>query len=154
MSIMPKDNVIDCNAEGPTVAFPFAPAMFIEASAPSNMSVFEVRQMGLEKEVPCLSELLTLWWGDLKTEVQMLSMQTHGDGMRCPFDWYQHIMPGLALWHLRFNHLKMIWEVLGTATERSALQSAADHWHRDETIRPSNYHLFEDLPSIVIELEL
>lgn len=86
---MPKNNVIDGNAEGPTVAFPFAPAMFSEASAASNMSVFGdlvVRQVGLKKEDLCLLELLTLRWGDLKTEVQMLSMQTHGDGMRRPFD--------------------------------------------------------------------
>lgn len=78
----------------------------------------------------------------------MLSMQTHGVGMKRPFDQYQHIIPGLALRHLRFSYLKMIWEVFypgGTVTERSTLQWAADHWHRDKTTRPSDFHSLEDL---------
>lgn len=115
------------------------------------MSVFEdlvIRQIGLTKEDPRWAELLTLWWGDLKTEVQMISMQAHGVGMKRPFDRYQHIMPGLALWHLRFNYLKMVWEIFypgGSATERSTLQWAADHWHRDKTTRPSDFLSLEDL---------
>lgn len=61
---MPKINVIDCKAEGPTIAFPFAPVMFSESSAAGNMSVFEdlvIRQMGLEKDDIRWSELPTLW---------------------------------------------------------------------------------------------
>lgn len=52
--------------------------------------------------------------------------------MKRSFDQYQHTMAGLTLWHLRFNYLKMIWEVFylgGIATERSTLQWTADHWH-------------------------
>lgn len=50
---MPKIIVIDCKAEGPTIAFPFAPGMFSKFSAAGNMSVFEdlvIRQMSLEKD--------------------------------------------------------------------------------------------------------
>lgn len=42
----------------------------------------------------------------------------------------------------------MVWEVFypgGTATERSTLQWAADHWHRDKTTRPTDFHSLEDL---------
>lgn len=78
----------------------------------------------------------------------MLSMQGHGIGANRPFETYKHLMPGLALWHLRFNYLKMIWELFypgGSSTERSTLQWAADHWHRDKTTRPTDFHLLEDL---------
>ena len=75
-------------------------------------------------------------------------MQTNGAGMHLPYDRYQHIFPGLALWHLKFNYLKMVWELFypgGSATERSTLQWAANHWYRDKTTRPTNFHSLEDL---------
>lgn len=78
----------------------------------------------------------------------MLSMQNYGIGIDRAYDRYQHIFPGLALWHLRFNYLKMIWEVFypgGSASERSTLQWAAEHWHRDKTTRPTDFHSLEDL---------
>lgn len=78
----------------------------------------------------------------------MLSMQSHGIGMNRPYDQYQYLFPGLALWHLRFNYLKMVWELCypgGSATERSTLQWAADHWHRDKTTRPTDFYSLEDL---------
>ena len=42
----------------------------------------------------------------------------------------------------------MVWELFypgGSATERSTLQWAADHWHRDKTTRPTDFHSLEDL---------
>lgn len=75
-------------------------------------------------------------------------MQSQSIGMNRPYDQYQHLFPGLVLWHLRFNYLKMIWELFypgGSATERSTLQWAANHWHRDKTTRPTDFHLLEDL---------
>ena len=68
--------------------------------------------------------------------------------MHQAYNEYQYIFPGLALWHLRFNYLKMVWELFypgGSATERSTLQWATDHWHRDKTIGPTDCHSFEDL---------
>lgn len=108
---MPVINLIDCKHEGATEAYAFAPSMYNESSTAGNMSVFEdlnVIQMGVDKTDPWWAEWLTIWWGDLKTEVQMLSMQSHGIGMNRPYDQYQHLFPGLALWHLRFNYLKMV----------------------------------------------
>lgn len=81
---MPKVDVIDCKTEGSTIAYLFAPAMASESTTAGNISVFEdlnINQLGLKKEDPRFGELLTLWWGDLKTEVQMLSMQGLGVGM-------------------------------------------------------------------------
>lgn len=104
--------------------------------------------MGIEKTDLRWEDWLTIWWGDLKTEVQMLGMQAHGVKMDRAYDRYQHIFPGLALWHLRFNYLKMVWELFypgGSATERSTLQWAADHWHRDKTTKPTDFHSLEDL---------
>lgn len=74
-------------------------------------------------------------------------MQRLGQGMDRAYDRYQHLFPGLALWHLRFNYLKMVWEVFypgGLALERSTLQWATDHWHRDKTTRPTDFHSLED----------
>ena len=78
----------------------------------------------------------------------MLSIQAHGVRSNRAYDRYQHLFPGLALWHLRFNYLKMIWELFypgRSSTERSTLQWAADHWHRDKTTRPKDFHSLEDL---------
>ena len=64
------------------------------------------------------------------------------------YDRCQHIFPGPALWHLRFNYLKMVWELFypgGLAIERSTLQWASNHRHRDKTTRPIDFHFLENL---------
>lgn len=150
-SAMPIINCIDCKTERKTAAYAFAPSMHSKASTAGNIAVFEdlnIFQMGLDKTNSRWADHLMIWWGDLKTEVQMLSMQGHGIGMNRPYERYQHIMPGLALWHLRFNYLKMVWELFypgGSTSERSTLQWAADHWHRDKTTKPTDFYLLEDL---------
>lgn len=147
---MPATNRIDCKKERCREAYPFAPSMFSESSTAGSLSVFEdlnIVQIGLDKSDARWDDWLTLWWGDLKTEVQMLSMQAHGIRSNRAYDRYQHLFPGLALWHLQFNYLKMIWELFypgGSFTERSTLQWA-DHWHQDKTTRPTDFHLLEDL---------
>lgn len=130
---MPKVDIIDCKTEGSTLAYPFAPAMASESTTTRNINIFKdlnINQLGLQKEESRFGELLIIWWGDLKTEVQMLSMQTYGIGMDRPYDRYQHIFLDLALWHLQFNYLKMVWEIFylgGSASEQSTLQWAANH---------------------------
>ena len=125
---MPKFDNIECKTKGMTSAFLFAPVMASKSTTTGNISVFEelnINQLGLAKDNLCFDELLYIWWGDLKTKVQMLSMQNHGLEMNRLYDRYQHIFLGLALWHLCFNYLKMVWEVFysGSSTsERSTLQ--------------------------------
>ncbi|MCJ1471086.1 hypothetical protein MMC07_009734 [Pseudocyphellaria aurata] len=119
---------IDYSKVGATEAHAFAPSMFSESSTAGNILVFKdlnVIQMGIEKDDPRWDDWLTLWWGDLKTKIQMESMQKVNVAARKAYDCYQHIFPGLALWHLRFNYLKMVWEVFypgRSANERSSLQ--------------------------------
>ncbi len=130
---MPKVDIIECKTKGVTSAFPFAPAMASESTTARNISVFEelnINQLGLAKDDPRFDELLYIWWGDLKTEVQMVSMQNYRLRMDRPYDGYQHIFSGLTLWHLRFNYLKIVWEVFypgGSTSERSTLQWANDY---------------------------
>lgn len=132
---MLKVDIVNCESEGATEAYPFAPSMANESTTAGNISVFEdlnIYQLVLDKDDPHFGDLLTLWWGDLKTEVQMLGMKGIGVGSKQAYDRYEHFFPGLALWHLRFNYLKMVWEIFypgGSASERSTLQWAADHWH-------------------------
>lgn len=78
----------------------------------------------------------------------MLKMQAYSLFMDWDYNCYQYIFSGLALWHLRFNFLKMIWELFyprSFATKRSTFQLAANHWHRDKIIRPNDFHLLQDL---------
>lgn len=82
------------------MTYPSVPAMASENTTAGNISAFEepsLNQLGLKKEDPQFGELLTIWRSDLKTEVQILSMQGYGVGMDRPYDRYQHIFPGLAL---------------------------------------------------------
>ena len=108
---MPVIDVIDYKTEGTTKAYLFAPFMASKSTIAGNISVFEdlnINQIGWDKDDPRFNEHLILWWGDLKTEVQMLSMQALGASCIRAYDCYQYIFPGLALWHLQFNYLKMI----------------------------------------------
>lgn len=88
---MPKVDVIDCRTEGSTLAFPFAPVMASESTTAGNISVFDdlnINQQGLTKDDPRFNKSVYIWWGDLKTEVQMLSMQNYGIGMDRPYNLY------------------------------------------------------------------
>lgn len=71
-SDMPVIDVIDCKKEGCTEAFPFAPFIYSESSTAGNIGVYEdlvIHQMRFDKEDETFAKDLTLWWGDLKTEV-------------------------------------------------------------------------------------
>lgn len=78
----------------------------------------------------------------------MLRMKRLGGGSKQAYDRYKHLFAGLALWYLCFNYLKIVWEIFypgSSASERSTLQWTADHWHRDKTTRPTDFHFLEDL---------
>lgn len=87
---MPIVNKIDCRKEGSTHAYAFAPSMASEATTAGNMAVFEdiSSQLGLSKDDPRYEDVLTIWWGDLKTKVQMLSMQGNGVDAEKTYDTY------------------------------------------------------------------
>ena len=78
---MPTIDRIQCQREGKTETYAFAPSMFKESSLAGSQSVFEdlnVVQMGIEKNDDQWNNWLTIWWGDQKTEAQMLGMQANG----------------------------------------------------------------------------
>lgn len=55
----------------------------------------------------------------------MLSMKAQEVGMDRAYNRYQQLFPGLILWHLYFNYLKMMSEVFypgRSASEKSTLQ--------------------------------
>ena len=65
--------------------------------------------MDIDKTNPYWSNWFTIRWGNLKIKVQMLDMQDYDIGLiDCPYNQYQYMFPGLALWHLHFNYLKRI----------------------------------------------
>lgn len=58
--------------------YAFAPLMFSESSLTDNQLVFKnlnVIQIGIDKTNLRWDDWLTIWWGNQKTEVQMLGMQ-------------------------------------------------------------------------------
>ena len=60
-----------------------------KSTTAGNISVFEdlnIGQLGLDKDDPRFDELLTLWWRDLKIEVQILGMKKLGVGSKRVYD--------------------------------------------------------------------
>lgn len=69
---MPIINLINCKTEGCNKAYLFAPSMASESTTAGNISVFQdlMEQMGLiDHKDTRFEDQLTIWWGDLKTEV-------------------------------------------------------------------------------------
>lgn len=90
---MPKVDIINCETKGVTEAYLFAPYMSNESTTAGNISVFEdlnIGQLGLDKDYLRFDELFTIWWGDLKTKVQMLGMKRLGVGSKQAYDQYKH----------------------------------------------------------------
>lgn len=112
--LMLKINIIDFKVEAYTFVFPFATSMFRDAFIVGNVSIFEdlvIRKIGFDTKNFCLSNLLTIWYWDLKTKSQMLSIPAYGIGICTLFDRYQPIFLDSSFWHLQFNYLKMIWKI-------------------------------------------
>ena len=49
-----------------------------------------------------------------QTAVHMLGLQSQEVEIDRPYNRYEHLFSGLALCHLRFNYLKMIWDLFYT----------------------------------------
>ena len=64
------------------------------------------------------------------------------------FDRFDWILPGLGLWHLRFNMLQLIHKIYwGEAqpVDPSTHQYAADRWGRARVVQPNDFQALEDL---------
>lgn len=74
---MPKVDIIECKTKGATSAYLFALAIASESITIRNINVFEklnINQLGLAKDNPRFNKLFYIQWGDLKTEMQILSI--------------------------------------------------------------------------------
>lgn len=88
---MPKVNIIECKTKDVISAFPFIPVMTSESTTARNINVFEelnINQLSLAKDDFCFDKLFYIWWGNLKTEVQILSMQNYGLEIGYPYNQY------------------------------------------------------------------
>lgn len=78
---MPSLNIIEYCKKCSIEAFVYILSIFNKSSILSNIGVFEglnVKQMGIAKENSRWANLLTIWWRDLKTQIQILAIQTIG----------------------------------------------------------------------------
>lgn len=75
---MLKIHIIYCQTKRAPKTYPFASSIVFKNTTTGNISVFKdlnIRQLGLKMEDTCWQKLLTIWWDNLKTEVQMLSIK-------------------------------------------------------------------------------
>lgn len=78
----------------------FIPAIASQNIMTGNISVFKdlnINQLGLKKKDPRFGKLFIIWWGDLKTEMQMLSIQELSIGIDWAYNYHQSIFLGLVL---------------------------------------------------------
>lgn len=86
---MPLISLINCKIEEKTEAYAFPPSMFSESSSDGNQSVFKdlnVLQIRIDKTNNQWNNWLTIWWGDQKTEVQVLGIQVIEVRINQPYD--------------------------------------------------------------------
>lgn len=93
---MLKVDIIDCKTKSSIVTFLFASSIASKSIISENISIFEdlnICQLELSKKYSQFNNLLTIWWGDLKTKVQMLSIQAYRVGIDPMYNCYQYIFP-------------------------------------------------------------
>ena len=85
--------------------------------------------------------ILRLWFGILACQ----SLRNTSDR---PFDSRKWIVPGLGLWHLRLNLLRLIHKIHwggSSPQDSSTLQFAADAWNRSNVNIPNDFAKLEAL---------
>lgn len=74
---MPNVDIINCKKEGSTLLYLFALSMSGKSTIIGNINIFKdlnIGQQRLKKENSYWRKLFTIWWGNLKIEVQMFSV--------------------------------------------------------------------------------
>ena len=138
-----------------TVSVPLSPVFCDESTIEGNISIHEdieerqlrgdteatPRRHRGDTEAEIWAEILKPYYGDLKTINRILAVQSIRKTAERPFDSRKWILPGLGLWHLRLNLLRLIHKIHGGGSypeDSSTLQFAADAWDR------SNVHTSND----------
>ena len=97
-----------------TQSFPLAPIFSDESSIEGNLNIHEAaeeRAFGQDLADAKWGEQLKPYFGDLKTVARILACQNLRSTAERPFDSRKWIVPGLGLWHLRLNLLRLIHKV-------------------------------------------
>ena len=131
---------------------PIKPVMKDESTTSNNIQILEdifVRQFKFKEDDSTFASVIRLIYGDLKTWSRMQSVKELRRGIsEQSFDRFDWILPGLGLWHLRFNMLQLIHKIhWGEAqpVDPSTLQYAADRWGRARVVQPNDFQALEDL---------
>ena len=139
-------------AQTKTLRLPMSPIFKDESTTSNNVAILDsiyAQQFGLDPDDPIYSTHLRLIYGDLKTVKRILAVKnlrrsTAGNA----YDRYDWLVPGLGMWHLRFNLLRLIHQIHwgGSAPmDQSTLQYAADRWGRSQVVEPNSFQALEDL---------
>lgn len=135
-----------------TLPTPLSPVMLDESSTANNILILENffrDQFRMTEANEQFTNNLRLIYGDLKTVKRMHSVKHIREATATQsFDTFKWVMPGLGLWHLRYNMLQLIHKVhwgKPSPIDQTTLQYAADHLDRSQVVEPKNFEALEDL---------
>lgn len=135
-----------------TTYLPMRPVMKDESTTSNNVYILGdlySSQFGLGPDAAIYDTQLRLIYGDLKTVKRILAVKAiRSDTAENSFDKYTWLIPGLGLWHLRFNLLKLIHTIHwggSSPKDPTTLQYAADRWDRSRVVEPNDFQALEDL---------
>jgi hypothetical protein len=143
---------IELVTQSQTLRLPMSPIMKDESTTSNNVAILDNiynHQFRLEPSDPVYNTQLRLVYGDLKTVKRILAVKNlRRSTARNAYDRYDWLIPGLGMWHLRFNLLPLIHHIHWGGSrpiDRSTLQFAADRWGRSQVVEPNNFQALEDL---------
>lgn len=134
-----------------TISWPLEPIQQNESTTEGNIIIhedIEERQLHHDSNEPLWSTVLKPYYGDLKTVRQILAVQSCRHNAERPYDTRRWIIPGLGLWHLRLNMLRLIHKIHWGGVrpkDSSTLQYAADHWRRSNVNTGADFAKLEAL---------
>ena len=134
-----------------TKSHPLAPVQQDESTTEGNILIhedIEERQLKKDPNDPMWNHILLLYYGDLKTILRILAVQSCRRDAERSYDSRKWMIPGLGLWHLRLNLLRLIhknhWGG-SKPTDGSTLQYAADAWKRSNVNTGQDFTKLEAL---------
>lgn len=123
-----------------------------ESTTSNNVAILDNiynQQFGLDSTDESYKTQLRLIYGDLKTVKRILAVKNlRRSTALSAYDRYDWLMPGLGLWHLRFNLLRLIHHIHwggSSPIDRSTLQYASDRWGLSHVVEPNSFQPLEDL---------
>lgn len=143
---------IELVAQTKTLRLPMSPIMKDESTTSNNVAILDniyAQQFGLDPKDPIYNTHLRLIYGDLKTVKRILAVKNlRRSTAETAYDRYDWLLPGLGMWHLRFNLLRLIHHIHwggSSPMDQSTLQYAADRWGRSQVVEPNAFQALEDL---------